>query len=904
MAHNPPATVLRHVRVLRKMRMIKLEIAVVFLLAECVVAAGARLPASQPPSETQPHAKRQDGPRPVPKAVDQPAADGDALVRTDGYGDPLPPRAVARVGTVRWWSGRSNACPLVYTPDGKSLVCCDSRKAIVFLDTATGKERRRIQRRGDEIYCFALSPDGKTVVTAGLRSRVLRIWDVATGKELRQIPVGKEGAGAVAFSPNGKVFAAVTEQVVIRLWDVGTWRETRRLTGHEGFISSVVFLPDGKTLVCGGGTCRSIRWWDVGTGREVRRLDKRLGGNRRLALSPDGKRLAAIVSSVDKARWLDVLYLWNAATGEEVSRTDLSKKGGNFCLCFSPDSQTLACRNAVGHPGNHTLFFAAATGRELRRWDENSYTTQLAYSPDGKVLAQAECGVIRLRDAATGKLALQMPTLPGYVMAVAFAPGGKRLIASCFGGDTGFWEPLTGPQLVPLQGPPKGFAGHPDMLLGTALTADGKKAALVDAKGVLHVWGPATGKVWCRIGEPPVGRDQADFSPDGKVLVVKHQDDVIRLWDAETGKPRWALPGFGHAHFPHAHAFSPDGRVLATAPELQDKNVIRLWDTTTGKQVGRLACQDSSYPSCLLFSADGKHLIAAPSGYPDVGAAAAQVAGEKSLRVWDLARGRELRRFPTPAEDIRSMAISPDGKTLAAAAYDTILLWELASGKERGRFAGHRHWVWSVAFSPDGRLLASGSLDYTALVWDVTGMWPDGKWSSRGLRPGEIERLWADLGGADGIRAYRAMWTMVAGGRQSVRFLAEHVRAVAPLDEPRAARLIADLDSKQFSARGRASEELEQLGQLAEPALCRALAGKPSLEVRRRLQTLLERAENRTLSSAQLRSVRAVEVLENLGTTGAQHVLEAVSKGAPAARLTQEAKASLRRLATRADAKP
>jgi WD40 repeat protein len=73
------------------------------------------------------------------------------------------------------------------------------------------------------------------------------------------------------------------------------------------------------------------------------------------------------------------------------------------------------------------------------------------------------------------------------------------------------------------------------------------------------------------------------------------------------------------------------------------------------------------------------------------------------------------------------MVISPDGKTLAAGAHDTILLWELASGKERARFQGHQEWVWSLAFSPTGRLLASGSLDHTALVWDVTGICQDGK---------------------------------------------------------------------------------------------------------------------------------------------------------------------------------
>jgi WD40 repeat protein len=232
------------------------------------------------------------------------------------------------------------------------------------------------------------------------------------------------------------------------------------------------------------------------------------------------------------------------------------------------------------------LFFAAATGRELRRWDEAGYTSRMVFSPNGKVLAQVQDEVIRLRDATTGKPVMEMP-LPNRVMTVRFSPDERTLLASCWGGQTGAWQPLTGEHRNPLRGPPEEFAGRADMLLGTALSADGKKAALVDAKGVLHVWDPATAKVCCRISEPLVGEDQAGFSPDGNLLVVKHVDNVIRLWDTATGKLRCSIPQSGTMRFPHPHAFSPDGRVLATPSSSQDKSVISLWETATGKELGK-----------------------------------------------------------------------------------------------------------------------------------------------------------------------------------------------------------------------------------------------------------------------------------------------------------------------------
>jgi hypothetical protein len=117
------------------------------------------------------------------------------------------------------------------------------------------------------------------------------------------------------------------------------------------------------------------------------------------------------------------------------------------------------------------------------------------------------------------------------------------------------------------------------------------------------------------------------------------------------------------------------------------------------------------------------------------------------------------------------------------------------------------------------------------------------------------------------------------------------------------ARQIAELDDERFAVRDKASAELAKLGDLAEPALRKMLEGKPSLEVRRRIQAILE-GLHRALSAEQLREVRAVEVLEQIGTPSAQTVLSALAEGTAGARLTREAKASLERLAKRSASQP
>jgi hypothetical protein len=129
------------------------------------------------------------------------------------------------------------------------------------------------------------------------------------------------------------------------------------------------------------------------------------------------------------------------------------------------------------------------------------------------------------------------------------------------------------------------------------------------------------------------------------------------------------------------------------------------------------------------------------------------------------------------------------------------------------------------------------------------------------------------------------------------------VQPAEAADTARVGRLLIDLDSSRFPERERAARELEKLAESVEAPLRRALSGQPSPEVRRRVQALLDKLDV-SHNPEQRRRLRAVEVLEHAGTAEARQALQALARGAPAARLTREAKASLERLTRRAAAVP
>ena len=194
-------------------------------------------------------------------------------------------------------------------------------------------------------------------------------------------------------------------------------------------------------------------------------------------------------------------------------------------------------------------------------------------------------------------------------------------------------------------------------------------------------------------------------APDARIVATASDDGTVRLWDAATGKLLMTLEG--HSKPVNSVAFSPDGKILASASRDETEGIVRLWDAANGKLLRTLRHFGEVWG--VAFSPDGKTLA---SGSVD-----------KTVRLWDVKTGTEKTKLRGP-DLFYGVAFSPDGKTLAAGSNDrTVHIWdvneEMNQGIERKPLSGHLSQIYSVSFSPDGRRLASGSWDNSVRIWDM-----------------------------------------------------------------------------------------------------------------------------------------------------------------------------------------
>ncbi len=766
----------------------------------------------------------------------------------DSSGDPMPEKAVARLGSARF-------------------------------------------RQVSPATCVAFSPDNK-VLAAGSADGVVRLWNVGTGLEARKCKGHTGGITALRFTPNGKYIISAAHDGSLRLWDVGTGKEERSFLGHQSVVLCLAISSDGKTLYSGGSD-RVVRIWEIESGKETREI----GGHKLqitgMDLSPDDKKL--LTASSD-----GTLRLWDAANGIESLAIDLAKTGavsrpvfaGNGKLVFGPTAFEGGLR-----------CWDSATGKETHQYAASTAVRTFAVAPDVKsaVIAEPErypnvgvnlkilkliaaaCSdsLLRVFDAGTGKLTHGECGHAGSVSDLEFTPDGKHVISIAADRSLRVWASEDGKEIASFNAlgiGPSSLAVVPES--GEIVCGSGDRAVLTAGLSAL-LRGEAQA---LRKREFPetTGVTATAAAANGKLCAVATASGVIRLRQCVTGEEQGVLsPQPATPRGPIASAstlaFSADSRFLASRCS---DGTARIWDVDKMKEIRQLAGME--LPGPVMFSPDGSSLLTA----------------DQTLRLWERMSGQLRWQVElTRVGGVRCLAFSRDRRMFALGHADgTISVRSIVSGSELIALAAEQGSIHAMRFSPDGQRLASGGADSTILIWDIGEQAKSARRSELKLEAAELQSLWKDLGDSDAGKAYLAMDRLAAGSDAVVAFIKDNVKPPPPADDKTIAKAIEQLDADDVQTRDQATTTLEEIGDAVVAPLQKILDGSPSLEVRTRGQKILDNRKTGTAAAGLLRSVRAVEILESIGSHDSVSLLETYAKESKSSVLAQEAKYALGRV--------
>lgn len=671
----------------------------------------------------------------------------------DLHGDPLPPGAVARLGTIRLRHG-GRVEDLHYSRDGRLLTSRSGmwgtsgswESGFYVWDAESGRPLRRDDLHG----LFSLRVSDDTMMLAKDKSEPLKAWKFTDPK---------------SFPPK----IDRKPQALAGIIDVPVADSPQQDNPQIGHFT---MSPDGKTLATATygrlQLPRTIQLWQFERDKkltELEPMEKEWTSATKvedLIFSDDGRRLVAITNLKGvvppgreklAAKFVTVMV---CDVEDETKVTSMlvprpaHSNGSGFAV--SPDGR----RFAVGTTDSKVLIYDVAKEQRLQEFDvpqpitdQQLPVTVMTFSPDGTQLAGSGRGrTIWIWDVESGQIQREISGHPTWIEQLDYSPDGKTLASGGQDGAIHLWDVATGRRNNPRR-------GHENWVLGASLSADGTLAATCGADGTTRIWEAATGRqlrVLHSLDE--AWTNSCSFSPDGSRLAVTESHRVA-LYDVATGDIVWdeTVPEKEQPGYYFSASFSSDGTRLAA---VMGPNKVVVWEPSgtgrlaefeteqeeRGEAQGDKAAgevnSDRDYvreANTACLSPDGRFIAIGTRN---------RMAASAIIEIWDVNSQKRVQRLIPEKGGANQIQFSPDGQQLVTAGHssaegwvddnkvisspnfeDSLILWDLASGKAVRKFGSRQPTGTStriangVTFSPDGRYLITAERAGTVLIYEV-----------------------------------------------------------------------------------------------------------------------------------------------------------------------------------------
>jgi WD40 repeat protein len=430
--------------------------------------------------------------------------------------------------------------PPTWSPDGQTLAIAAVDGPVQFRRASTGAPLRFLGRK--PLLCATFSPDGRHL--ASWEGSHITLWDTATGEQVRRLEEEDDnpawgGASQMQFSPDGTFLLVGFGMGTVATWDMKTGKKTA-LYRHQGWVYTLAFSDDGRWAASGGAD-HLIRLWDLRDKRPVARpgLD---GPIVSASVSPEGRTLATVTGA-------GTLGLWDLPNGKALPVPE-GLQDRLWAIAFRPDGKTLGV--VAGRSIRELQLRDRQTGKILSRGGDRPAVQNLAYSPDGTLVATVceQPGEMAIRSGAT-------------------------CLVQAFGPRERFW--------------------------GAVFAPDGRTMVGLGSPAAISLY-DRSGRLRSSLPGHRGGLLAACYSPDGRLLISGGKDQVVRVWELASGDQRHILRQ--PRSWVCAVAVAPDNRTLACATVA---GVIHLVDLISGQEVRQLAGHRGPITS-LAFADQGRIL--------------------------------------------------------------------------------------------------------------------------------------------------------------------------------------------------------------------------------------------------------------------------------------------------------